>query len=69
MDHLVDINVLLRSVQHRSPWYRQARNAVQAISGNSGVAPSGCYYGETSPKFPLFLAATGYPLDSADHNL
>jgi predicted nucleic acid-binding protein len=28
MDHLVDTNVLLRSVQHRSPSYRQARSAI-----------------------------------------
>jgi predicted nucleic acid-binding protein len=31
MDHLVDTNVLLRSVQHRSPSYRQARNAVVTL--------------------------------------
>ena len=31
MDHLVDTNVLLRSVQRRSPSYRQARNAVVTL--------------------------------------
>ena len=31
MDHLVDTNVLLRSVQHRSPSYRQARSAVTRL--------------------------------------
>jgi predicted nucleic acid-binding protein len=31
MDHLVDTNVLLRSVQHRSPSYRQARSAVVTL--------------------------------------
>jgi predicted nucleic acid-binding protein len=31
MDHLVDTNVLLRSVQRRSPSYRQARSAVLTL--------------------------------------
>ena len=31
MDHLVDTNVLLRSVQHRHPSYRQAWRAVVAL--------------------------------------
>jgi predicted nucleic acid-binding protein len=31
MDRLVDTNVLLRSVEHRSPSYRQARNAVVTL--------------------------------------
>ena len=31
MDHLVDTNILLRSVQRRSPSYRQARSAVTTL--------------------------------------
>jgi len=31
MDHLVDTNVLLRSVQHHSPSYREARSAVVTL--------------------------------------
>jgi predicted nucleic acid-binding protein len=31
MDHLVDTNVLLRSVQRRSATYRQARNALTTL--------------------------------------
>ena len=31
IDRLVDTNVLLRSVQRRSPSYRQARNAVVTL--------------------------------------
>ena len=31
MDHLVDTNVLLRSMQRRSPSYRQARSAVVTL--------------------------------------
>ena len=31
MDHLVDTNVLLRSVQRHSPSYRQARSAVTTL--------------------------------------
>jgi predicted nucleic acid-binding protein len=31
MDHLVDTNVLLRSVQHASPSYREARAAIRTL--------------------------------------